>query len=358
MTNIVPRRVAVFLGAGASIQFGVPNAKGLLTGYLHSRAAAGKKASCVNQLIREMKACSVEITLENLLMLIDAYAKPDEVIARIRPFLPLVKARKKIKLVAKPECGEIAKDIRDYVFRKCFINDVNNIEKSAIFYDRVFRGLKTYFSVRSLRPSDHGYPYPDVQVFTTNFDNSIEHFCRKQKVRLTDGYSRAPVGGYKFNNEEYNQAINPNFLRLYKIHGTVKYMKTPSGEFEEVSYLYPRKPIIINGAECFPDLIFSESYQYTSNSPQLELLYSLKQGLQASDRIVIIGYSFPDPHILTIFKDALAENVASCLVLFSRNPNLIIEKKLGFMSDRCIGIPKDAKSIDPVDDFKKMGVPP
>ncbi len=357
MSDTTTSNVVVFLGAGASTQFQIPDAKGLLTGYLTSRARTGKKSTCVKKLIKEMKGCRVNITLENLLTLLDAHAKPDEALKRVAPYLPLVKASGIIALASKSDCDEVAKDIRDYVFRKCYINNTKNIDKAVFFYDRIFRGVKEFFSLKSLQPDDPAYPYPDISIFTTNFDNSIELFCRREKIRMTDGYTRVPSGEYKFDDKEYNKSLNPDFLRLYKMHGTVRYAKNPSGEFDEIPYLYPGKPIIINEAECFPDLIFSESYQYTSNSPQLELLYAMKKELLRSDRIIIIGYSFPDPHILTVFEEALKENDGAYVILFSREPKTTVDEKLNFLKDRCFAIPKDAKLIDPVNDLRKNGVP-
>jgi hypothetical protein len=357
MTSITPRKVVVFLGAGSSKQFGVPDAKGLFKGYLKSCTANKTKSNLTARLIKKMTGWGVDVTLENLLMLLDAYAKPEEAINRIRPFLPLIKTKANIMLDPKPKCGKIGKDIRNYVFRKCFIYRSKNIEKAVIFYDRILRGLKTYFSIQSLHESDLGYPYPNIPIFTTNFDNSIELFCRTQRVHVTDGYSKMPTGGYIFDYKEYDQSLNPNVLRLYKIHGTVRYVKNPSGEFDEVPYLLPQGSIFINGKECFPDLIFSESYQYTSNSPQLELLYSLKQELRISDRIVVMGYSFGDPHILTVFKEALQENNELRLILFSKHPDLIIKKRLSFVRDRCTCIPRDAELIDIATDLRNSGVP-
>lgn len=352
------RKVAVFLGAGASVQFGVPDAKGILRGYVRSCRTNEARYSLVTRLIKRMTECGVNVTLENLLMLMDAWSKPDEAVGRIRPFLPLIKRKGNITLVPKQECGEAAKDLRNYVFRKCFIYRFENVQNAVIFHDKLLRGLKAFFSIESLKPGDRNYPYPNVPILTTNFDNSIEIFCRKQRVHITNGYSKAPNGGYVFDHNEYDETLNPNFLRLYKIHGTVKYVKNSSGEFDEINYLLPRGPIIINGEECFPDLIFSESYQYTSNSPQLELLYSMKQQLRFSDRIIVIGYSFNDPHVLTVFREVLQENRGLHLILFSkRRPDLIIKEKLPSMRDRCICIQKDAKLIDIEADLRSMGVP-
>lgn len=352
------RKVAVFLGAGVSVQFGVPDAGGLLDGYIESSGTDEAKYSLVTGLIKTMRKCGANVTLENLLMLMDAWSKPDEAVGRIRPFLPLIMRKASIALVARQECGEAAKDVRDYVFRRCFINRSESIQDAIVFYDKLLRGLKAYFSIESLRPADRKYPYPNVPIFTTNFDNGVEIFCRKQRVHISDGYSKAPNGGYVFDQNEYDETLNPNFLRLYKIHGTVKYVKNSAGEFDEINYLLPGNPIIINDEECFPDLIFSESYQYTSNSPQLELLYSMKQQLRFSDRIVVIGYSFNDPHVLTVFREVLQENSGLRLILFSRRrPDLIIKKRFPSMRDRCICIQRDAKLIDIEADLRGMEVP-
>jgi NAD-dependent SIR2 family protein deacetylase len=45
MTSIPPHKVVVFLGAGASTQFGVPDAKGLLKSYLKACTANKTKSN-------------------------------------------------------------------------------------------------------------------------------------------------------------------------------------------------------------------------------------------------------------------------------------------------------------------------
>lgn len=276
-------------------------------------------------------------------------------VSRMGPFITQIVSQNQVKnLKARIGDHEIADDLRNYVFRRCYVRNLSMIQCIDAFYHRLLVGIRRYFSIPSLRFSPD---YPKMHIFTTNFDNCVELFCRRQQVHLYDGYDKTPMGAYRFEHALYLNAINSDALKLYKIHGTVRYVRNLKGEFDELPLLPEDERIIINGEKCAPDLVYSGSYQYTSNSPQLELLYLMKQQLRVSNIILAMGYSFRDPHVLTVFKDALQENRTAKLVICSTNPKTTVCDRLSFARDRCILLRKEISKLNPETDFQHVGVP-
>jgi hypothetical protein len=303
-----------------------------------------------------MKSYDVKPSLENMLVLLDANSNPKAAKEKFGPFLPLFGSKAKLDR-AKRILGdaELAQSLRSFVFRKCFIFREEQIEKVLTYYESLLKGLKTYFSMPSM--STHA-EYPDIQVFTTNFDNSVEIFCREKAIPFYDGYNYTnPLGGYVFDHLLYTSGAGLQALKLFKIHGTVRYAKSPNGIFNELQFLPRSGSIVINGHKCLADLIYSGSYQYSSNSPQLELLYLMKQAFTSSDLIIAIGYSFGDPHIVTVFRDVLRKNSSTRLIICSPDPNSTIKNHLTELDSSCITIAKAAEDLDVVRDFRGNGVP-
>ena len=293
--------------------------------------------------------------MENLLTILDYSSNPSNLRDRIGPIIPLIaQSPSAVNIQPNSEDGVIVKEIRDYVFRKCFIEDSEPIKRIDAFYHSLLSGLASYFESARIGST----PYIRAPIFTTNFDNGVELFASRNGVAIFDGYDRLPAGVYAFNHKLYDTEFNLNSIRLYKIHGTVRFVRNPRGEFDELTLLPETPEIRIHGEICIPELIYSESYQYTSNSPQLELLYCMREELAIADRVVVIGYSFPDPHVRTVFREVLGKrHWQGKLVVCTRNPQSVIDSRFSEIASKCVGVPCDASNLDVSTAFTSNRVP-
>ncbi len=354
MSSANPTRVLIFLGAGVSTQFGVLLARELVGGFLSSSIDESHK-SRIRTLRNLLRTFSVDDSLENLLTILDFSSNPSKMMDRMGPILPLIAGSPQVvNLGANQEDGAIAKELRDFVFRKCFIDDADAIKKVDSFYHSFLSGIASYFKSATIEST----PYARAPIFTTNFDNSVELFATRNGIAIFDGYDRLPTGAYAFNHKLYDTEFNKNSIRLYKIHGTVRYVRNPRGEFDELTILPPSPDIRIHGGICTPELIYSESYQYTLSSPWLELMYCMREELISADRIIALGYSFPDPHILTVVREVLeGRKWQGRLVICNRHPRNVIDSRFRDLAGKCVAVPADSASLVVPDEFSANGVP-
>ncbi len=258
-------------------------------------------------------------------------------------------------LVPQANDEEVSKAIRNYVFKKCFVYDAEQIDKAQEFFLRLLRGIRIYFRLEE-ELQGHYQRFPKVPIFTTNFDNGFEQFCRREVVDFFDGYDHQGWGGMIFNHTLYGADEYKTHFKVYKLHGTVRYVRNTDGYLDEITSLPADGSITANGRPAFPDLVYAESYQYTSNSPQLELMYLMKEQLMVSNRVIVVGYSFNDPHILTVFKDVLSSRDVT-LVICSPHANRIIADKFRGHRSNCIPVRVESRRLDPVRDFGRNRVP-
>lgn len=346
-------RVLVFLGSGASKQFGVPLTHELLKGFLGEKVIPQDIRSQSRSLLGKLRRYKINDNLENLLTLVDARVDPSIIWSRVAPYIPEIADLQRIQhLKAHPQDKEIGRLLRDYVFRKCFINDAEQVDKVQTFFLDFLDGIRDYFGLRK----DLKGRFPQLPIFTTNFDNAFEQFCRRHQVGLYDGYDYLSSGGVQFNHVFYDDKIYAERFKIYKLHGTVRYVRNADDIYDEITTLPSSGDITINGRPAFPDLVYSGSYQYSSNSPQLELLYLMKEKLRISNQIIVVGYSFNDPHVITIFREILSRTETK-LILCDLNADNIIRTKFGKFINKCIGIPVPSEQLNPLRDFNQHHVP-
>lgn len=181
----------------------------------------------------------------------------------------------------------LKQELMEFVYRKCSDYD----ERVASNTFKTIIELKDLFSAESLK------------IFTTNYDTCIEEFFRERELDLTTGFKAK--GSYQI----WDRAAfkDPSYqVYLYKLHGSITWYKyneeivqmppvgptlpSPQGEKFEVKMIYP-----ISGKEVF-------------ESPYSELQYYLRKTLEDACVCVVIGYSFRDASINSIFQNAFNEN--------------------------------------------------
>jgi len=287
-------RLALFLGAGASVPFGKPT-----TAQMKDKL----RKYAPNNLLDEM--------LDSFLA---PYKYPD-----IEYVLQSVRDVKKF---AKSLGGEyFFEHGKNGIFSfkhgtlpfDTFISKIDEIEKSlelAIYenyrwnhdHDSTASGI---YDVIFNRLQNHTN---SISVFTTNYDRVIEEYCNtKHNYQCVDGFTRSPphselnVWNGKFDVEPNGNVIP---VKLYKLHGSlnwkehVKYGIVKTNE-ESLSAdpNYARNLVIL------PTRSPKDEEDQT---PFIDLIGMFESFMDKADACIVVGFSFRDLQINKIFKKFVA----------------------------------------------------
>ncbi len=169
-----------------------------------------------------------------------------------------------------------------------------------------------------------GLPHlPPLDIFTLNYDGTIEIFCEQNSISYTDGFD-----------PNWNPAIfatQNNEFNLYKLHGSLYWFRTPSGKRIKV----PMKGLNVSDLKYLTDDSVSEMMIYPAiNKNKESMVYSwisqkFKENLNRFEVCIIIGYSFRDEDIKETLKESLTSNNNLWFVIV--NPHAL-EYKLKLLS--------------------------
>ena len=181
----------------------------------------------------------------------------------------------------------------------------NEFEKVRDFRSAIIRILRNKWVVLPQRESatyyagllkfQKEYEYP-LRVFSLNYDLCVEETCGYEKVQR--GFSDRKWDWRLFD----ETSDDPVPLLLYKLHGSVDWNFDEDGRVT-----YSDTPSTIRDEEVA--LIFGTSYKLQYVDPFLFLAYELRRWtLDAARVIVCIGYGFNDDHINGILQQSLRQN--------------------------------------------------
>lgn len=150
-----------------------------------------------------------------------------------------------------------------------------------------------------------------VNYFILNYDTLVEDALALEGVSFNDGF----VGGatawwdhLRFGGEEFllggNRVLE---ARVYKLHGSIDWIKPEKSEFPiRMRLTLPKDEIVGNGE---PVVIFPSSTKYkeTQYDPYAQMMMSFRKYLAVTENhvLAIMGYSFNDEHINIEIHDAI-----------------------------------------------------
>ena len=146
-----------------------------------------------------------------------------------------------------------------------------------------------YFNPLLLQGKAHTFT-----IASLNYDNTIELACKSLDVPCSTGLKEwNAFHGFP----EPDRGID-----LLKLHGSVtwekvnkRYKRTDELPMPRVQIKEQFRDAIHRGYE--PALIFGAGNKLTAEGPFLELLLAFRQRLEKHEQLVVIGYSFADEHI-------------------------------------------------------------
>ena len=140
-----------------------------------------------------------------------------------------------------------------------------------------------------------------INIFSLNYDGTIEIFCEKNGIKYTDGFE--PY--WDQNNFDKGSEIN-----LFKLHGSLYWLRSESGKPMKIPIKGLRTASIkyLTGESMHEMLIYPALRKNKQLVVYSWLNQKFKDELQNSDVCVIIGYSFRDEDITESIIEALGTN--------------------------------------------------
>lgn len=174
------------------------------------------------------------------------------------------------------------------------------------------------YKCESIKTTDYLWPLQalmqndELNIFTLNYDATLEIFCEKNSIKFTDGFFPHSY----WNSKNFEDTIG---IKIFKLHGSLYWFRTESG----TSLRVPIKGLRVSEVKYLTDESISEMMIYpTIQKNKQPIVYSwlsqkFKEMLTRSDTCIIIGYSFRDDDIKETILEALSQNPKLWLVLVS-----------------------------------------
>lgn len=136
----------------------------------------------------------------------------------------------------------------------------------------------------------------EISICTTNYDKSIENFCRLTQTRFYDGFRDDDFGTMEFNG--FNTVPKDRILYL-KIHGSLDWKESGDRIIKTSEEARSTDTNISNALWIAPTLYGKD----LKNRPFNEIYEKFKEQLQQADICITIGYSFRDTQVNIEFEN-------------------------------------------------------
>ncbi len=303
-------QICFFLGAGASVEAGVPDTYGLVREFRKEFSSNKPLSNTIDVIItilqkwRKAQRADQNIDVELLLETLEKLAKPDQ-----EALLQFYKISD-FALSGYQEKRPIIELLRDFIKSKAMVNrvEINYLAPLLEFIEQ----------------------FGSMDIFSVNYDTAIEQFASVYRKTYSDGFDS------QWNPNSFNKERTD--IRLYKLHGSVTWYRTDDGEYVKVPVRVPTDTLRLITDEEASSLILYPMRKWQYTEPLLELLVMLKKGLEGSACCVVVGYSFRDEHITRIFWDAARNNPSLHLILIGPRSEKVYEEKIKLYRETAAGL--------------------
>ncbi|GAA1136340.1 hypothetical protein GCM10009651_20500 [Microbacterium natoriense] len=318
--NPIRPRIAVLLGAGASMDAGLPStytfARALLDAVRQNNLGNSPLVqtlhfiygAMVNQRTEQggdpFEAVNVETMISAIRLLRDRASH--EVTPFIQGWKPQVGAHHQSSLgqhgqtIANRIAGGqdpffAGPDIENAV--RSIVGDVIHGSTNGAHYAALETEIRTHVRNILLNTTDVSYLSPlidlastqpgGLDVATLNYDLTVETCAAERGVLVDRGGEELPLGALT--------PFDPDApLRLYKIHGSIDLYETT----DRTGALGRSKLVRDHSDNSFaPAIVIGDRDKLGSGGRTIALLVAFARALHNATRLVVVGYSFADAHI-------------------------------------------------------------
>lgn len=291
MKTIGQDDMILLLGAGASVEAGIPHSKRMIeeiearfidndSNWSKYRALYNYVQSAIyySEGIRGKFSTNITYNIERLIDTLNEVVGIDQHV-----LYPFVESW-------SPRLMKLAGD--DYALAKEFRDKIVNILLSDWLAVRDYASAAGYYSgILDFRDS---LEVP-LRVFTLNYDLCLERACNARNLRLQRGFGDQRFWNWReFEEREHS----PDDIYLYKLHGSVDWTR----EDGKLTYFDDISAIVD------PAIIFGSSYKLEYEDPFLFSIYEFRRWSLEAKILLAIGYGFGDEHINKILQQALGSD--------------------------------------------------
>jgi len=141
--------------------------------------------------------------------------------------------------------------------------------------------------------------YP-VEVFTPNYDLLLEQAFEERRVPYFDGFVGSRHTFFDLVSME-NDLLPPRWARLWKVHGSINWWRTPKGDVERRNEIVPGDRQMI-----YPSHL---KYDQSRRMPYFAMIDRLRAFLSQGQAVLVTcGYSFADQHLNDVILQGLNGN--------------------------------------------------
>jgi hypothetical protein len=288
-TRFAKDEVLVLLGAGASVEAGIPNSSAMVQQI--ERALEGewsafqdlynyvRSAIHYAEGIRGVYGAKVSYNIERLVVCLDELSRREE-----HPLYPFIGAW-------NPRLTQVAGG--DFAHVSAFKTKI--LEKLRHEWIEISNyGAAHYFKGLIRLQKDLTYP---LRVFTLNYDLCVEEAYRSE-------YNEYPERGFDretrlWSHELLEESVSDRNFYLYKLHGSIDWCKDT--KTNRLTFSDSTSKIRVEDGE----MIFGTTYKLQYVDPFLFLVYQLRRLSLEARLLLVIGYGFGDDHINGILRQAL-----------------------------------------------------
>lgn len=288
-TTFKKDEVLVLLGAGASVDAGIPHSAMMIQAIEEALAHEWREYSDLYNFVRSAIFYAdglhgtfgndVLYNIERLVVSLDELARREE-----HPIYPFVGAwNPRLTQVAGPEFRRVT-EFKTKILEKLRHEwiEIDNYAKADYF-----RGLVRF-------QKELNFP---LHVFTLNYD-----LC-EEKAYQTE-YGEFPQRGFGKDRYWSHALLDESIpeqspIYLYKLHGSIDWLRDAANR--KLTFSDSTSKIKVDEGE----LIFGTTYKLQSVDPFLYLVYQFRRRSLESRLMIVVGYGFGDEHINGILNQAL-----------------------------------------------------
>ena len=306
--------ISLFLGAGASVPFGMPTTK-QFKDKLYVIQVDPNFAASIEWLLTVPGFADIEYVLRAIEDIENIKGKYGKMF--LEHWQPPFASNGTLKF--NELLSFWRKKIIEHIY-EFYSFDNTNIEKVKTHYDPIFRILHS----------------KKIHVFTTNYDQVVEEYVRNTDgLILNDGFKHDRGTEKKIfnsNNFDTNGNDEEETVNIYKLHGSLNWKKVNGKIIRQDSEEQNQNEF--ENLLIYPTLNLKNGLD---EEPHKTIYSKFKAHITNTDVFVVIGYSFRDEHINDIFKKFV--ELGKILIIISPT------------------VDSDLKDIDFISDYNSVSVP-
>ena len=326
----------VFLGAGASVPFGIPTMTKLVEGFEHELKSNYPPTldlfNDIKNKLKNYRYFDIEALITVLQDIIEIDKLPNIIFGKpsIHYFASwgvnfdnIVEDGRANAIYIRDDAKKLLMEVKNYIADVCCIGDKQPYDLYDEFFHQILyknTGMNYLDSIERKGPKNI-----QCYIFTTNYDKIIEAYCRRREITYDCGETQNGTVDIRTNSR---LTSNDMLFHIFKLHGSTYWYID-----EENHMRWLTQPAQVGSTTHLGDRVVKElaiypaQEKYTYREPFYNIFHYLKERLSFCDICYVVGYSFRDEDILGLFTDAMDLNERLSLLLIDLNAESIIRDK-------------------------------